>query len=124
LQEEARTQRAQAQTICKREVLAIEQIEEVNISPHPQSLAQIEGFLSAKVYIEESAIAFFNLPIFNLKPYALTIHPSLSAAQGSSGGRYWLTSHFSLEEIKGINAITNSIYRNPSITINIDTGEG
>jgi hypothetical protein len=80
--------------------------------------------LSTQVYVEESAAAFFNLAVLNDKSNALTIHPSLSAAWGRSGGWQSLTGHLSPKKTEGINAITNSIDGNASIAIYIDARKG
>jgi hypothetical protein len=79
--------------------------------------------LSAKVYVEKSATAFFNLSVLNHKPNPLTIHARLRTPERGSGGRQWLTSQLRLEQTQRSNTGTNSIDAHSSIAVYVDAGK-
>src|SRR6185437_11651692 len=106
-----------------RQVLAIQQIEEVDVRPHFRVLTEAEGLLSAQVYVEESSTAFFNLSVLDHEPSPLTIHRGLRAARRRRRGRQWLTSQLRLKQTQRINARTNSIDADSPIAVDIDASK-
>src|SRR6185437_14665886 len=106
-----------------RQVLAIQQIEEVDVRPHFRVLTEAEGLLSAQVNFEEPSTAFFNLSVLDHKPSPLTIHRGLRAARRRRRGRQWLTSQLRLQQTQRINARTNPIDADSPIAVYIDAGK-